>query len=462
MFIAYSHIYESFFVASVISDLLAKIWRILPEPDRNMFRTNPTVSQVANCPPELQRKRVREQILDLLGDFEAYITVQHKNLTEQQFYHLEMAKYVLFIHAHFMKEEMNSSEAMCYVSAMRNVYSRFDDFEVVTKLPPGSGALDRTSSMDALSVDDEVMEIVLPQVIELIEKTSHFLEKRKGNTEMLTKAPGWIIQDGLETGSLIFMIQMQKQKNVPQAVSYLEKILKLLDVPNVYNFKEDVKRLQMRIQHTLDAWANTNTPSTQPSMKLAKVNERIPTADIMSFYPTPPPTTAYENIVRLMSMSPSVSSGVFESDTASSTEDGFASSPISFENRSEDHLDENQFQSSYQANFQQQQQQQQQEQQQSSMLESMLDLQSNFLDTQFADQTANPNFYQQQQQQQPTTESPLMDTGDFADLANIDANALAMEFGLSDFDTSMLQQHMNFDYLQEIPLDLFVLDDTPQ
>lgn len=452
MFIAYSHIYESFYVASVICDLLAKIWRILPEPDRNMFRTNPTVSQVANCPPELQRKRVREQILDFLGDFEAYITVQHKNLTEQQFYHLEMAKYVLFIHAHFMKEEMNSSEAMCYVSAMRNVYSRFDDFEVVTKLPPGCDVLDRTSSMDAISIDDEVMEIVLPQAMELIEKTSHFLEKREGNTELLTKAPGWIIQDGLETASLILMIQMQKQNNVPQAVSYLEKILKLLDVPNVYNFKEDVKRLQLRIQHTLDAWASTNNPSTQPAMKVAKVNERIPTADIMSFYPTPPPTTSYENIVRLMSMSPSVSSGVFESDAASSTEDAFASSPISFENLSEDHLNENQF-SPYQADFQQQQQQQ------SSMLESMLDIQSNFLGTEFADQAANPNFYQQQQQ---TTESPVMDTGEFADLANIDANALAMEFGLSDFDTSMLQQHMNFDYLQEIPLDLFVLDDAPQ
>jgi hypothetical protein len=444
MFIAYSHIYESFYVASVICDLLAKIWRILPEPDRNMFRINPTVSQVASCPPELQRRKVREQLLDLLGDFEAFITVQHKNLTEQQVYHLEMAKYVLFIHAHFLKEGMDSSEVMCYVSAMKNVYSRFDDYEMVTKLPPGTDLVDRTSSMDASSVDDEVMEAVCPQAIELIDKTAHFLEKREGNPELLQKAPGWIIQDGLETCSVILMIQMQRQINVPQAVTYLEKVLKLLEVPNLYNPKDDRKLLQVRIQHTLDAWRQTNTPSAQPPSTLAKTNERIPTADILSYYPTPPSSTGYENIVRLMSMSPGASSGQFESDAAS-TEDGFASSPLSFDDFPEEQVNA----SPFQANF---------HQQQPSMLESMLDIQAPFLENPFT-QATSLDFYQQQQ---TTTASPLMDTGGFSDLANIDANAMAMEFGLSEFDTNMLQQHMNFDYLQDIPLDLFVLDDAPQ
>ncbi|KAI9282522.1 hypothetical protein BC943DRAFT_328968 [Umbelopsis sp. AD052] len=439
MFIAYNHIYESFFVASVVSDLLAKIWRILPEPDRNMFRINPTVSQVASCPPEIERKKVREQILDILGDFEAFITAQQKHLTEQQVYHLDMAKYVLFIHAHFLKEGMDSCETMCYVSAMKNVYSRFDDFEVVTKLPPGTDLLNRTSSMDASAVDDEVMEAVWPQTIELIDKSVAFLDKREGNTELLHKAPGWIIQDGLETGSLILMIQMQKQSNVPQAVMYLEKISKLLEVPNVYNSQDDVKRLQLRIQHTLDAWNQANT-SAPPSM-VAKTNERVSTADILAFYPTPPPNTSYENIVRLMSMSPGASSGQFESD-AGSTEDGFASSPLSFDDFPENHP--NQDQSTYQANYQQQ----------STSLETMLDIEVPFFNDQF---TQGQTFYPQQ-----TTESPVMDTGNFADLANIDATALAMEFGLSELDTNMLQQHMNFDYLQEMPLDLFVLDDTPQ
>src|ERR1700731_1408662 len=86
MFISYSHIYESFYVAAVVCDTLAKIWLVLPEPDRNMFRTVPNLRQLANCPPTVKRPSVNEQILDILGDFEAFITAQLTHLSEQQIY----------------------------------------------------------------------------------------------------------------------------------------------------------------------------------------------------------------------------------------------------------------------------------------------------------------------------------------------------------------------------------------
>jgi hypothetical protein len=104
MFISYSHIHESFYVAAVVCDVLARIWLVLPEPDRNMFRTVPNIRQLANCPPTLKRPAIRDQIMDILGDFEAFITAQLKNLSEQQVYQLETTKTVLFIHSHFLNE----------------------------------------------------------------------------------------------------------------------------------------------------------------------------------------------------------------------------------------------------------------------------------------------------------------------------------------------------------------------
>jgi hypothetical protein len=59
---------------------------------------------------------------------------------------------------------------------------------------------------------------------------------------------------------------------------------------------------------------------------------------------------------------------------------------------------------------------------------------------------------------QQSSSSPLV--GDLEDLANIDVTNLAMDFSLSEYDTNMLQQHINnLNELQEIPLDLFVLDE---
>jgi hypothetical protein len=60
MFIAYKHIYESFYVACAVTDLLARIWLVLPEPDRNMFRTVPNIRQLQTCPPEMKRPSVQD------------------------------------------------------------------------------------------------------------------------------------------------------------------------------------------------------------------------------------------------------------------------------------------------------------------------------------------------------------------------------------------------------------------
>ncbi|KAJ2955559.1 hypothetical protein NQZ79_g8449 [Umbelopsis isabellina] len=199
MFIAYKHIYESFYVACAVTDLLAKIWLVLPEPDRNMFRTVPNMRQLQKCPPQVKRASVQEQITDLLGDFEAFITAQYKKLTEQQYFQLEVTKVILSIHNYFLKAELDTSEAMVYVSAIRSLYFKDDNYQIVTRIPSYSDKTERLPFLDRESVPAHVMVVVLPLALDLIDRCQAFLKKREGKTDLLQKAPAWLILIAMET-----------------------------------------------------------------------------------------------------------------------------------------------------------------------------------------------------------------------------------------------------------------------
>lgn len=432
MFISYSHIHESFYVAAVVCDVLARIWLVLPEPDSNMFRTVPSIRQLANCPPTLKRPGVRDQIMDILGDFEAFITAQLKHLSEQQVYQLETTKTVLFIHSHFLKEELDNAEAMCYVSALRSLYLHVDEYQIVTRIPSYTQKSNHPPTLDRSVIPDSVMAVVVPQAIELIERTSQFLEKRETNQDLLQKAPSWLIVDALETSSLVLMLHIQQEDNVSQAIHYLDCILKMLRLLNLYSFPEEVRKLKNNIKQFIAHWA----PQTAVVLE-ERSNDRIPTAEIRSFYPTPPPTS-YENLVQLMSMSTDPTD-TFDTETIA-TDEGFVSSPLSFANFTETPEEFGQYEQSHNNDMQQ----------------DLLNIPTSFLDTPFPNDsmsTEDPSSHFQQ-----SSSSPLV--GDLEDLANIDASNLAMDFNLSEYDTNMLQQHINnLNELQEIPLDLFVLDE---
>jgi len=442
MFISYSHIYESFYVAAVVCDTLAKIWLVLPEPDRNMFRTVPNLRQLANCPPTVKRPSVNEQILDILGDFEAFITAQLKHLSEQQIYQLQTTKDILFIHTHFLKEELDNREAMCYVSAVRSLYLNMDDYEIVTRIPSYSEPGENSPQLDRATIPDAVMDIVVPQAMEMIEKTAKFLDSREGKPELLQRAPAWLVLGALETSSVVLMLHIQQAENMSQAIHHLSIVLKLLRIKNLYTFPEDVKKLKNNIKQFMSRYV--------PNAKEERTNERIPTDEIRTFYPTPSPNASYENIFHQMSMGMD-GTGAFDTETIA-TDEAVAASPLSFTNFTEppEEMESGQFQFPVS----------------SSMQADLLNLPSEFMETQYndANNVMNSSMAGQPSHMVPPFSSPLDQDGDLNasglnHLANIDATNLAMDFNLSAYDTDMLQQHISLSELQEIPLDLFVLDE---